>query len=214
MPSYWDTWIPSNFYTNAMVRAREAATKEGIAAATEEAQRLTEHANRTDIGDLFKGWTAYLKDTGPWKTLSQAVVEKASSTTEAQHSANAASYRIKDVIGNIPGKVRDKLNNLCGADGTCTQKISDNKILALLAVGIPLSFYLYTKFKGTSEDKENMERKLRHVQRQMNRKNLRELTESMSSLTISRRSKDGESSSSSSSTRRRRSSNRKSVRRR
>lgn len=170
-----------------------------------------EATKTTDIGEMFKTSTGYIKDSALWKKLAEAVVDRAAGADEAAHTAHAATYRIKDVLGSIPGKIGEKINKLCGTDkNTCTQVISEHKLLALVVAGITLSTYLYIKFKGTADEKEKLEKRLRQVERQMSksRRSSRRSDES------SDKSKSDDSSSTSSSTRRRRSSNRKSVRRR
>jgi hypothetical protein len=108
---------------------------------------------QTDIGNWFISYSDYIKNLDAWKTLAQKV-------TGSQQS----NIRIKDVISQIPGKTGEYLNTLCGTTN-CTKIISDNKIALLATAGVSLSVYLYTQFKGTKEEKEVLERKLREARR-------------------------------------------------
>ena len=182
-----------------------------VETALRDAELKVHNSQTTDIGEMFKASTTYIKESNLWKQLSQSVIDKAAGTDDAKHAANAATYRIKDILGSIPGKVGEKLNSICGTDkSTCTQVISDNRLLALATLAIPLSYYLYTRFKGTPDEKEKLEKRLRQLERQLS-KSRRSKSKSDDS---SSKSKSDDSSSTSSSTRRRRSSNRKSVKRR
>jgi hypothetical protein len=98
----------------------------------------------------------YIKQSEIWKSLSEAVIERAADTTNDAHAAAVANLRIKEVLAKIPGKVGTDISNL----------VTENKVAALAALAIPLSIYLYTVIRGTKEEKEILERKLRKYERE------------------------------------------------
>ena len=145
----------------------------------------------------FNGIKDWMEASTPFTTLAKAV------GAEVKQNPSASSVDIMDVVDKIPGAVGDQIHKVCFENEQCKQMVSRETLGNLVVVGIPLAIYLYVKFKGTDEEKENMETKLREARRmteetsdrriKRRRTNkLRELTEteipiSMSEVTKHRR---------------------------
>ncbi len=97
--------------------------------------------------------TEFVAHYSSWDTLANAIMEKGSEKS------------VSDVILAIPGALGKKIQSLCPAN-TCDKTVVTEQTLGYLAiVGIPLSVYLFVKFRGTAHEKEVLERKLREAKR-------------------------------------------------
>lgn len=117
--------------------------------------KVTPQSIKDYVFESFTGMNEWIKMSTPFTTLAKAVGAKAAENTE--------SFSILDVIDKIPGAVGDQIHNVCGEN--CKTMVSRETLGNLVVVGIPLAIYLYVKFKGTDEEKENMETKLREARR-------------------------------------------------
>lgn len=108
----------------------------------EKAAEATNHVN-TFVGDLKL-----------WDTLSNAIMK------------DGSTKPVSEVISAIPGALGENLKKLCPSGNCGKGTIVSNETLGYLAIiGVPLSVYLFVKFRGTDHEKEVLERKLREAKR-------------------------------------------------
>ena len=89
-----------------------------------------------------------------WENLSNAIME------------NGSTKPVSEVISAIPGALGENLKKLCPSGECGKGTIVSNETLGYLAIiGVPLSVYLFVKFRGTNHEKEVLERKLREAKR-------------------------------------------------
>lgn len=111
------------------------------------------------VFESFKNKKDWIEKSTPFTTLAKAVGATAAGTPGAE------SFSIVDIIDKIPGAVGDQIHKVCFGNEDCKSMVSRETLGNLAIVGIPLAIYLYVKFKGTDEEKENMETKLREARR-------------------------------------------------
>jgi hypothetical protein len=88
-----------------------------------------------------------------WKKLADTIM------------TDGSTKNVSEVISAIPGALGTKIQSLCPAN-ICDKTMVTEQTLGYLAiVGIPLSVYLFVKFRGTDHEKQVLERKLREAKR-------------------------------------------------
>ena len=121
--------------------------------------KVTPQSIKDYVFESFTSTKDWMKVSTPFTTLAKAVGATAADITTAD------SFRIMDVVDKIPGAVGDQIHKVCFGNEQCRQMVSRETLGNLVVVGIPLAIYLYVKFKGTDEEKEKMETKLREARR-------------------------------------------------
>lgn len=105
------------------------------------------------IKTATKPVTDYVSSLGLWEKLANGVVE------------GGDTKSVTEVIAAMPEALGKQMQRLCSEPKACADKISPQTLGYLAIIGVPLSVYLYVKFRGTEHEKKVLERELRRAKR-------------------------------------------------
>jgi len=105
------------------------------------------------IKTATKPVTDYVSNLKLWEKLAESVVK------------DGATKPVTEVIAAMPEALGNQMQRICSNQNACADKISPQTLGYLAIIGVPLSVYLYVKFRGTEHEKKVLERELRRAKR-------------------------------------------------